>query len=54
MTDKKPTCFVIQSFDGSVYDRRYKETIRPALIAANVEPQRADEILGLNPNHRED
>lgn len=45
----KPTCFVIQSFDGGKYDRRYKETIRPALLAANVEPLRADEILGLNP-----
>ncbi len=45
----KPTCFVIQSFDGGKYDRRYKETIRPALYKADVEPQRADEILGLNP-----
>lgn len=45
----KPTCFVIQSFDGGKYDRRYSETIRPALIKAGVEPQRADEILGLNP-----
>ncbi len=45
----KPTCFVIQSFDGGMYDRRYKETIRPALIKADVDPQRADEILGLNP-----
>jgi hypothetical protein len=45
----KPTCFVIQSFDGGTYDRRYKETIRPALIKAEVDPQRADEILGLNP-----
>ena len=51
MTDleTKPTCFVIQAFDGSTYDLRYKETIRPALIKADVEPQRADEILGLNP-----
>lgn len=45
----KPTCFVIQLFDGGTYDRRYRETIRPALIKAEVEPQRADEILGLNP-----
>jgi|TARA_B110000902_G_C14278955_1_gene576003 hypothetical protein len=45
----KPTRFVIQSFDGGKYDRRYAETIRPALIKAEVEPQRADEILGLNP-----
>lgn len=45
----KPTCFVIQAFDGGRYDRRYSETIKPALIKAEVEPQRADEILGLNP-----
>ncbi len=45
----KPTCFVIQTFDSGLYDRRYKETIRPSLIKANVDPQRADEILGLNP-----
>jgi hypothetical protein len=52
MADKpeiKPTCFVIQSFDGGTYDRRYKETVRPALLKAGVEPLRADEILGLNP-----
>ena len=45
----KPTCFVIQSFDGGTYDRRYRETIKPALVKADVDPQRADEILGLNP-----
>lgn len=44
-----PTCFVIQAFDGGKYDLRYTETIRPALIAAGVDPQRADDILGLNP-----
>lgn len=44
-----PTCFVIQSFDGGKFDRRYRETIYPALLRAEVEPQRADEILGLNP-----
>lgn len=47
--DQKPLCFVIQAFDGGKYDRRYNETIKPALVKANVEPQRADEILGLNP-----
>ena len=46
---KLPQCFVIQPFDGGMYDRRYKETIKPALEKAGVEPQRADEILGLNP-----
>jgi hypothetical protein len=49
MAATKPTCFVIQSFDGATYDRRYRESIRPALLKAEVEPQRADEILGLNP-----
>ncbi len=45
----KPTCFVIQAFDGGKFDRRYAETVKPALEKAGVEPQRADEILGLNP-----
>lgn len=45
----KPTCFVIQAFDQGKYDRRYLETIKPALLKAGVDPQRADEILGLNP-----
>lgn len=45
----KPVCFVIQTFDGGKFDRRYIETIKPALIKADVDPQRADEILGLNP-----
>lgn len=46
----KPTCFVIQEFDdGGRFDRRYIETIRPALLSADVEPVRADAILGLQP-----
>lgn len=45
----KPVCFVIQAFDSGKFDRRYIETIKPALIKADVDPQRADEILGLNP-----
>lgn len=47
--DKKTTCFVIQLFDGSTFDRRYNETFKPALERAGVIPQRADEILGTNP-----
>jgi hypothetical protein len=47
--EAKPVCFVIQAFDGGKFDRRYIETIRPALVKAGVDPQRADEILGLNP-----
>jgi len=50
MADKKPTCFVIQEFDdGGTFDRRFSETIQPALIAAEVVPKRADQILGLKP-----
>jgi hypothetical protein len=45
----RPTCFVIQCFDHGVYDRRYVETIKPALQRAGADAQRADEILGLNP-----
>lgn len=46
---EKPLCFVIQPFDGGTYDRRYNETIKPALKKAGVEPKRADDILGLTP-----
>lgn len=50
MENSKPTCFVIQEFDdGGTFDKRYQETIRPALIASEVEPIRADKILGLQP-----
>lgn len=45
----KPICFVIQAFDQGKFDRRYFETIKPALDKAGVDPQRADDILGLNP-----
>ena len=30
--DKRPTAFVIQSFDGGKFDRRYLETIRPGIV----------------------
>jgi hypothetical protein len=50
MEHNKPTCFVIQEFDNDgTFDKRYKETIKPALIESDVEPLRADEILGLQP-----
>ena len=50
MANPTPTCFVIQEFDDDgTFDKRYKETIKPALIASEVEPQRADTILGLQP-----
>jgi hypothetical protein len=50
MDQTKPSCFVIQQFDeGGTYDKRYTETICPALVAAGVSPKRADQILGLQP-----
>jgi len=48
--NEAPLCFVIQPFDeGGTYDLRYKETIRPAIEKAGLNPKRADEILGVNP-----
>jgi hypothetical protein len=47
--NKKPMAFVIQSFDGGKFDRRYVETIRPGITKGGAEPQRADEILGVQP-----
>ncbi len=44
-----PTCFVIQRFDGGLYDKRYTEVIEPALKKADIEPLRADKILGTRP-----
>jgi len=43
------TCFVIQKFDGSVYDKRYRETFAPAIERGGAKPIRADEVLGTRP-----
>lgn len=43
------TCFVIQRFDGAVYDKRYRETFAPAIERAGAKPVRADEVLGTRP-----
>lgn len=40
MTD---ICFVIQPFDGDKYDRLFRETYKPAIIAAGYTPYRVDE-----------
>lgn len=37
-----PTCFVIQPFDGGPFDKRYEDTLRPAIVAAGLEPYRVD------------
>lgn len=47
--EKKPTAFVIQSFDGGKFDRRYAETVRPGIVKGGADPQRADDILGIQP-----
>ncbi len=50
MENGKPRCFVIQEFDeGGKFDKRYDETIEPALKSSEVDPVRADKILGLQP-----
>lgn len=36
-------CFVIQPFDGGVYDKRYKDVLEPAIKAAGMEPYRVDQ-----------
>jgi hypothetical protein len=33
-----PTCFVIQPFDSGKFDKRFKETFAPAIVAAGFEP----------------
>lgn len=36
------TCFVIQPFDGGAFDKRYEDTLAPAIKAAGIEPYRVD------------
>ncbi|MGB5949958.1 MAG: hypothetical protein WBG82_11610 [Parvibaculum sp.] len=36
-------CFVIQPFDGGMFDRRYEEAFAPAIVAAGLEPYRVDQ-----------
>lgn len=38
-----PTCFVMQPFDGAEFDRRFKETFKPAIEAAGLEAYRVDQ-----------
>lgn len=35
-------CFVIQPFDGALFDKRFEETFDPAIKAAGLEPYRVD------------
>lgn len=36
------TCFVIQPFDGGVFDKRYQDVFEPAIRSAGLEPYRVD------------
>jgi nucleoside 2-deoxyribosyltransferase len=39
----KQQCFVIQPFDRSIYDKRYRDVLEPAVRAAGLNPYRVDE-----------
>lgn len=43
MESVMPTCFVIQPFDGSTYDKRFKDVYEPAITAAGYEAYRVDQ-----------
>jgi hypothetical protein len=43
----KPVCFVVQPFDGSVYDIRYRDTYKPAIAAAGYDPYRVDHDISV-------
>jgi hypothetical protein len=36
------TCFVMQPFDGGMFDQRYSDDFEPAIRAAGLEPYRVD------------
>jgi hypothetical protein len=39
------TCFVMQPFDGGVFDKRYGDVFEPAIKNAGLEPYRVDQDL---------
>jgi nucleoside 2-deoxyribosyltransferase len=43
-----PTCFVMQPFDGAEFDRRFRETFKPAIEAAGLEAYRVDQDPKVN------
>ena len=43
-----PTCFVIQPFDASKYDKRFEDVYSPAIIATGLEPYRVDRDPGVD------
>jgi hypothetical protein len=42
------TCFVIQPFDGDMYDKRYSDIFAPAIEGAFLEPYRVDRDPGVS------
>ena len=42
------TCFVMQPFDGDVFDKRYEDVFAPAIKGAGLEPYRVDRDPGVS------
>ena len=42
------TCFVMQPFDGDVYDKRYEDVFAPAIREAGLDPYRVDKDAGVS------
>jgi len=42
------TCFVMQPFDGDIYDKRYETVFAPGIKAAGLEPYRVDQDPGVS------
>jgi hypothetical protein len=42
------TCFVMQPFDGDVYDKRYETVFAPGIREAGLEPYRVDRDAGVS------
>ena len=40
------TCFMIQPFDGGKFDKRFDAVLKPAVVAAGLEPYRVDRDPG--------
>jgi len=41
-------CFVMQPFDGGVFDKRYDDVFAPAIIDTGLEPYRVDRDPGVS------
>lgn len=40
-------CFVIQPFDNARYDKRYRDCVQPAIVAAGFVPYRVDQDIAV-------